>query len=134
MLVRIKDPDAHVDNPTWREILTFLALRRLVNQIFEGVVDHVEIGIKQLPFFQRSHADLQVIRRELDAVVLRKDAGPLLTGVVEQSLNGGLELRGGVAVAESQMLVRSAVAGHFVVKLCENQLEDFFEDVHASVC
>ena len=32
------------------------------------------------------------------------------------------------------MLVRAAIAGHFVVKLREDSLEDLLEDVHSGVC
>ena len=90
MLLRVQHPDAHVDHPAGREILAFLALGRLVHEILEGVVDDVEIGVEKLPFLQGPDADLQMIGREPDAVVLRKDAGPFFAGIVKQGLNRGL--------------------------------------------
>ena len=61
----------------------------------------VEVGVEEFVFFKRADADLKVIGGELDAVVLGEDTAPLLSGLVEEDLNVGLELCGSVVVSEA---------------------------------
>lgn len=132
-LLRVHHLDAHVDDPARCEVLAFFALRGFIDEVFEGFVYHVQIGVEELPFFERADADLQMLGTKLDLVVVLEDAAPLLLGVVEQALDIGLELSGGVAVTEAQVFVATPEAIHFVVELGEDQLEDFLEGVDAGI-
>ena len=48
---------AHVDDIARREILAFLALRRLTHQVFKSIVHHVKVRVEQLDGFKRCYAD-----------------------------------------------------------------------------
>ena len=85
VLLRVEHLDAHVNDPARREILALLTLGRLVDEVFKGVVHHVEIGVEELPFFQRADADLQMVGGEFDFFVGWEDACPLFLRVVEKA-------------------------------------------------
>lgn len=44
--LRVEHTHAHVDDITRREILAFLALRRLVHQVFKGIVHHIKVRVE----------------------------------------------------------------------------------------
>ncbi len=131
-LLRVQHPHAEVDDPARREILALLALRGFVDEVFERLVHDIEVRVEELPLFQRADADLQVLGSEADFVVV-KNAIPFLAGLVEEVLNGLLRLGGGVHVPESEMRGEVRVAGEFVVKLREDELEHLLENIHARI-
>lgn len=105
---------AHVDDPARGEILAFVSLGGLVDEVFKGVVDDVEVGVEELPFLQRADADLEVIGGEADALVVGEDAGPFPFGVVEERLEVGLEL--GCSPARRPPLFPSASSAVFELR------------------
>src|ERR1700683_759522 len=83
ILVRIEHLDTHIDDPTRSEILAFFSLCRLVYQILERIIYNVQIGVEELPFFERSYAHLKMLGCELNFLVWRKDTFPFALGFVE---------------------------------------------------
>jgi hypothetical protein len=83
--------------------LALFALGGFVDEIFKGLVHHVEVGIEELPLLQRADADLQVLRGEADLFIGGEDAFPFLLGLIKEVLQGFLRLRGGVDVAKAQV-------------------------------
>lgn len=57
VLLRVHHLHAHVDDVAWREVLTFFALARFIDQVLEGFIDNFEVGIKELDLFQRGNTD-----------------------------------------------------------------------------
>ena len=55
--LRVEHTHAHVDDITRREILAFLALRRLAHQVFKGIVHHIKVRVEQLNCFKGCYAD-----------------------------------------------------------------------------
>ena len=73
---------------------------------------------------------------QFDFVVGREHAGPFLLGLVKEALNGDLELRGGVLVAETQELLAFPFpwySGEFVVEVGEDKLKHFLKHIHAGI-
>ena len=68
-----------------------------------------------------------------DAFVVQEHAGPFLFRFVEKFLYRFLQLCRRVAVAEAQDGVVAPVVKHLVIEFGENELEYFFEHVHACV-
>ena len=52
MLLGVEHLDAHIDHVAGGEVLPFLALAAFVDQIFEGLIHHVQVGVEQLHPFQ----------------------------------------------------------------------------------
>jgi len=83
MLLRVQHLHAHVDDPTRREILPLLPLGGFRDEIFECVVDHVQVGVEKLPFLKRTDADLKMIRRKTNSLIIQENARPFLLCIVE---------------------------------------------------
>ena len=130
----VEHAHAHVDDVARREILPLFALGRLAHQVFEGVVDDIEVGIEELDRFEGGDADGKVGRRQGDLGVVGKDAGPFVARLLEKRFDLLLEFDVALAgVAEPEVVVCVLRPGLLVVELGEDELEDLLEDVDAGI-
>lgn len=130
----VEHADAHVDDVARREILPLLALGRLAHQVFEGVVDDIEVGIEELDRLEGGDADGKVGRRQGDLGVVGKDAGPFVARLLEERFDLLLEFDVALAgVAEPEVVVCVLRPGLLVVELGEDELENLLEHVDAGV-
>ena len=118
----IEHLDAHVNDPAGREVLTFLALGRLIDQILEGIIDDIEVGIEEFPLFERTDADLKVVGGKLDSFVERKNTFPFSLCLVEEGLDCCFQLGRSVLVAKPEILLSpfAPKARQLVIEFGEN--------------
>ena len=83
MFLWVEHLDTHVDYPSRRKVLPLFALGRLVDKVFKCIIYHVEIGIEQLPFFEGTDTNLQMVWGKPNTFIVKKDAGPLVLGAVK---------------------------------------------------
>ena len=114
--------------------MTLLTFLRFAHEIFKGVVDNVEVGVKKFYVLQRGNANGQVRRREFDFVVVGENARPFFFGAVEKILNCVFEFGVGLAIIPKlQHAIFVAPAEHLVEKFCVNEFENFLEHVDAGI-
>ena len=134
VLLGIEHLDTHVDDVAGGEILPFFAFGGFVDEVFEGFVDDVEVGVKELDVLEGGDADGEVGGGELDFGFGFEDAFPFGVGAVEEVGDFFLQLGFSVAVvAEFEVAFFVAAGSHLIEELGEDELEEFLEDIDAGV-
>ncbi len=69
----------------------------------------------------------------LDLIIIRKYPAPFILCLIERGLNALHQLSRGICIPETEKLVASAVTSKFIVKLGENEFEDFLENIYSAL-
>lgn len=134
LFLGVEHLDAHVDDVAWGEVLPFFALRGFVDEVLECLVNDIEVGVEELDVLEGGDADGEVGGGELELGVGFEDAFPFSFAAGEEVGDFCFEFGFGVAVvSEFEVSFFVPAGGHFIEKLCEDELEEFLEDIDASI-
>ena len=130
----VQHTDAHINDVTGSKVLSLFPFLAFAHEILEGIVNHVEIGIKKFYVLKAGHANGKMGAVQGNFLVGRKYPLPSFFGVIEQWLNFVRQFRFRITViAELQIPFLVASALKFVVQLGENQFENFLEHIHPRI-